>query len=629
MQVNKISANIPIQENNNQSQYKKRQNTSFKGVDSFCLGVANAVENGGLAVSFTMQDMAGTNFPRFLSGLFRNSSENNGEINVNFAMKEGVREFLTGPSMFLIPMGILAVAKKALGSAILIPSRVIKEFNNIHAQNAETYTKDTAKQTFFKNTFTQIIKNAKGEETVSKSTLQEAEKFAQNLENGINSKEKNGLKNTIVSMTDDFINISKSHAKEAAYTDYTVAKLSDGVKAPFKTMVSNMMDYADDLVKNTADKTPVRFKKYIGDLANEKIIKRFSLNLLMYSSVLTFLQVIPKLYNSAEGKGNAGLKGLMAKETFDDKELNENEKAVKSNASPSFGSKSSIAKHITGSGKIGKFSDSMEFEGFNMSFNQLLGLMGIGILYPRIKNAKDDYDKEEIIRRDLVTCATMCFAEKALRKAFSKLNEAKSGLVLALKGKDFSDKKWYQKAFDYIRPLKGVNVLSTDQIRAYYTNIDKYKDGIKGFCDFVTGQNGKLSKVFGLTKESKAIVNNLLKSEGKNIETADNKTITSVLDKSKNSKEVKELIDLFKDKDNPWVKQARTLNARFTTLSIVVLVPVFLGFMLPAINEHYTKKRISSEQADKNASNTANSANKFDFMKKIKTNSVFSDMNKK
>ena len=60
--------------------------------------------------------------------------------------------------------------------------------------------------------------------------------------------------------------------------------------------------------------------------------------------------------------------------------------------------------------------------------------------------------------------------------------------------------------------------------------------------------------------------------------------------------EVAKLTDLFKDKNNPWVTKARTLNARFTALSVLVLVPVFLGFMLPAINERATKKRIKEEQ---------------------------------
>ena len=39
-----------------------QQTPSFKGgLDSFCLLIANIIENGGLFVSFTLQDMLGTN----------------------------------------------------------------------------------------------------------------------------------------------------------------------------------------------------------------------------------------------------------------------------------------------------------------------------------------------------------------------------------------------------------------------------------------------------------------------------------------------------------------------------------------------------------------------------------------
>ena len=57
-------------------------------------------------------------------------------------------------------------------------------------------------------------------------------------------------------------------------------------------------------------------------------------------------------------------------------------------------------------------------------------------------------------------------------------------------------------------------------------------------------------------------------------------------------------------KENPWVKRAKTLNSRFTALSVLVLVPIFLGFMLPAINERATKKRIREEQAAAGAQKT-------------------------
>ena len=655
MQVNKVNANLPIQDNtkqNNINNLKSYQKPSFKGVDSFCLGLGNAIENGGLAVSFTLQDMLGTNLPRPYMGLMRNKKENNGHTNKSFAMKEAVREFLTGPSMFIIPMGMLGFAKNVFGSASNIPAKFINAFGNIHANNAVKNNEITGKQDFFKNTFAEIIKNAKGEETISEETNKKAQEYAKKLTESIKTPnndnlstrikqwytsvktgQKFGVDKTIAELSDDFVNISKSHAKNSAHTDFTVAKVGNTASS-FKNTVAHMVAYATDVVEKTKSQTPETAKNFIENLKNKKVAGRFALNLLMYSSVIAFLQVIPKLYNNAEGKKNSGLKGLMQEETFNDKVLNETEdkkninKNKQDKANPSFGSWASTAQKITGNGKLGKFASTAEFDGCNLSFPFLLGLMGGGILYPRLQNAKDKYDREEILRRDVISCTVMCFAEKELRKAFSKLNEIKSGLVLASKDENFKNMSLPRKVFEYLRPIEGVTVLSTDQIRAKYTNIDQYKDGVKGFCDFVSEQGGNLGKVFGLTETSKSIVNGLLQKEGKDIATADNKTITEVLDKAKGSEEIKKLTDLFKDKDNAWVKKARTLNARFTALSILVLVPVFLGFLLPAINEHYTKKRISKELADKKAKETNNIQDFSYINKEINKNTVFADMGK-
>ena len=297
-------------------------------------------------------------------------------------------------------------------------------------------------------------------------------------------------------------------------------------------------------------------------------------------------------------------------------------------SNPSFGSSAQLVNKLTGNGLIGKLGRAIEFEGCNVSFPLLLGIMGFGILIPRTLQAKDKYDREEILRRDLVTCATMCFAEKELRKGFSKLNEAKSGLVLAAKDKGFKQQSFAKKLFDYLRPIKGVQVLSTEQIISKYSGVDKYKDGIKGFCEFIEGQGGNLGKVFSVTDEAKNIVQRLLAKEGKDIATADNSTIKEVLSKAIDSDDVKQLTNLFKDKNNPWVQKAKTLNARFTALSVLVLVPVFLGFLLPAINERATKKRIREEEAQKSTKqlNKINMLNPNFFNQTQKTNNIFSDM---
>ena len=641
MQVNQINTAVPrkiIKQNSDSNKrstnniMNSKQVPTFKGgLDSFCLGVADLIENGGLAISFTLQDMLGTNLPRPIMGLRRNTKENKGEKNLKFAAKELVREMLTGPSMFLIPMGMLGAGKKLLGKTVNVPMKFIKSFGEIHASQALNEAGQAiSKQDFYKNAFTQIIQNAKAEPQASKETIETAANFAERLAK--TAKDKLAHKETLTQLSDEFVDIVKSHAKDAANTDFTIASISKTTSAPFKETINHMMSYADDIVEKAKNCDTGKINDYIRKLSNKKVIGRLGANIAMYAAVMAFLQIIPRLYNRAEGKSNAGLKGLLKEETLKDKSLdnvkvNENQ-TQKDKSNPSFGSSAQVVNTLTGSGVIGKLAQAFEFEGCNVSFPLLLGIMGFGILIPRTIQAKDKYDREEILRRDLVTCATMCFAEKELRKGFSKLNETKSGLVLAAKDKGFKQQSFAKKLFDYLRPIKGVQVLSTDQIISKYSGIDNYKDGIKGFCEFIEGQGGNLSKVFSITDEAKNIVQRLLAKEGKDIATADNSTIKEVLSKAIDSDDVKQLTNLFKDKNNPWVQKAKTLNARFTALSVLVLVPVFLGFLLPAINERATKKRIRKEEAEKiaNKENIIKMLNPNFFNQNQKTNNIFSDM---
>ena len=632
-QVNTVNSQRQLKRNNNTKiqhniNNTQQQSPSFKGgLDSFCLGVANAIENGGLFISFTLQDMLGTNLPRPIMGLRRNSKENNGEKNTKFAFKELVREILTGPSMFLIPMGMLKLGKPILGETIDVPMKHIKALGDVHAERAlNSHNNPLTKKEFFANTFEEIIKNAKNEGSASETTRSTAAAFADKLEEALKKPEKSPIrslkdikthlatrkatkdtsKRLMSELADDFVAISKKHATDVAASDFTVARVKNA-SASFKDTVGHMISYADDVIPKVSDKNAGEIQNAVKKLTNNKVLTRLANNAAMYAAVIAFLWIIPRLYNKAEGQGNAGLKGLMKEETLNDKSLDSMEKkntnvldAKLGNSNVSFKGSSSFADKAVSSIMNGKKIHSFEFASCNVSFPMLLGIMGLGVLLPRTIQAKDNYDREEILRRDLVTCATMCFGEKMLQKGFSKVNEMRSGFVLAAKEAGFKDKSFGKKVLDYLRPINGVKVMSSERIISKYSNIDQYKDGIKGFCEFISAQGGQLSKVFSIDGSKGAnraheLVEGLMKKEGVKLSEASNAQITEALDKAKNSAEVKELIGLFKNKNNPWVKKARTLNARFTALSVLALVPIFLGFLLPAINEKATKKRINEE----------------------------------
>src|ERR1035437_67005 len=118
-----------------ESKQPHRQN--FKGLDSVVITTMDAIERGGTFASFVTQDFLGAILPRPLAGLTRNKKENQGKVNTKFALKEVIREFITGPSMFIIPMGILHVTKKYVGKSLDVPANFIKGLGDIFKDTAD------------------------------------------------------------------------------------------------------------------------------------------------------------------------------------------------------------------------------------------------------------------------------------------------------------------------------------------------------------------------------------------------------------------------------------------------------------------------------------------------------------
>ena len=79
-QVNTVNSQRQLKRNNNTKiqhniNNTQQQSPSFKGgLDSFCLGVANAIENGGLFISFTLQDMLDTRCCGFVGAVAHGKS---------------------------------------------------------------------------------------------------------------------------------------------------------------------------------------------------------------------------------------------------------------------------------------------------------------------------------------------------------------------------------------------------------------------------------------------------------------------------------------------------------------------------------------------------------------------------
>lgn len=267
--------------------------------------------------------------------------------------------------------------------------------------------------------------------------------------------------------------------------------------------------------------------------------------------------------------------------------------------SPSFGSVEGMGKNII-TGFLSKFAKSIEYINRDMPFPVLLTAMFAGVLAPRVIKAQDNFDREEIIRRDSITITTIVFGAPLLSKMFSKVNEMRSGLALTIKptlnskGKPLTTT---QHILNYLRPVNGVHVLHTNEIVKKYSKIDEYNEGAVGFCKFIDEQNGNLKKVFSLTKETKGLVEELCGGE-KAFANADNKKIIEAI-KSASEEKLEKLCTHFAKEDNAFIKKAKSINSTFGFISMVCLVPLFLGVLLPKMNEKITKRKIAEHKNSK------------------------------
>ncbi len=266
----------------------------------------------------------------------------------------------------------------------------------------------------------------------------------------------------------------------------------------------------------------------------------------------------------------------------------------------SFSGAAELAGKLVGKGSLTKLSDAVQFDSVNMPFPVLSTVMIFGVIIPRLIQAQDEYDREEIMRRDLISTIVITTAQPVINKCLSIFTEAKSGLALATK--PTPAKQGIKKVLSYLNPVGGVRVLNGKQIKAKYSEIDKLKGGIAEFCDFVTGNGGNLKKLFSFEKGgTREIVERIV---GKEVFAAgDNKAIRDGLAKAakEGSKDIAELYSKFASAKNPFVIKAKSLNSTFGFVSMFLLVPALLGFAIPKVNERITKKKFLARQAAEQA----------------------------
>ena len=331
MSVKAINSSIGATKHANLNDRQKSSNQqSFTGSFNPVVTVMDAIDKGGFAASFIAQDGIGMVAPRIYEGLNRNrqkdeNGKKTGPLNWEFARREGIREILSGPSAFLIPMGILAVLKKTSGTANNVHVNHIEalgqNFVDYAAKNPEQL-KDAA--ALKKGYYAQVLENAihhTTDKSLSGEELkQTAQSFADRLvevETKRANKDKKGANKLFTEVVDDYMKLRKSHAAPSSNELDVLIEVAGKDKplgTNFRRLAQSLTAYSGDALEKT--------NKFLTKNANgnlDEYIKKFNLhragtrvlsNIGMWAAVVGFYTLIPKRYNMGL-KHDPGLKGVV------------------------------------------------------------------------------------------------------------------------------------------------------------------------------------------------------------------------------------------------------------------------------------------------------------------------------
>ena len=627
--------------NNNVSDIKNKQvqsqnQPSFSGL-SLSAGIVSLmdwIEAGGFITSFIIQDGLGMVAPRIGTGLMRgrgsidpNTGEKRG-CNWEFARREALRELLSGPSAYLIPLAMISGIKK-LGKANNVPVDLINGYGSEFAKyskQAIAENKPLNKIDFYTQIFDNLLTNST-DGTLPKHVIEEksatyAKQLIEIEDNHGNKKIRKVLEN---SLKEDFINIRRLHSDVMVDDTAAVLKSDDKyISKGIKKILSSLSDYTHDALhythKHLKEDTPEAVEKLINNFNLKRTGTRVVTNLSMWGAVAAGFILIPKIYNLGL-KHDPGLVGTAAEGTMTENAANtaqntktaetakdtpEDNKQQADGKQVSFaGWQSSLGKTVLNNNKLGKFLKNFEFDNASMPANAMAAALFGFCLPPRYIDAKSNFERGEILFRDITSFIAILFGAKALSRVFSQTFTKMSGIALQVRDEGFEKRSLPGKVWQYFSANSDISNLTSRQLEAKYTNPSGAKNGILGMIDFIQNNHGDVRKAFSIDKGVKENIEKLL--GGKSIKNA---TVDEIKNAIKNGAESVELKNIYKILDNvkgnKLLGRAKLLNSLFDALSTFALVPLFMIWVSHKCTK-MTKER--SEKLAKEAAEAAN-ANK-------------------
>ena len=128
MKLQQVSYARPQNTNNN------RSNNNRPSFGNLAVGLATFIENNGFLGEFLTIDTVGMMAPRTTQGYLRNREEL-GHLNYKAGREELVRELLSGPAFFYVPLAVLTVAGILRGKTAKVQTKVLESFKGLMKQS--------------------------------------------------------------------------------------------------------------------------------------------------------------------------------------------------------------------------------------------------------------------------------------------------------------------------------------------------------------------------------------------------------------------------------------------------------------------------------------------------------------
>lgn len=315
MKLQQVSYTRPYNTQNNGYNNHNRKN-SKPSFGNLATSFATFLENNGFLAEFLSIDTTGMMIPRTGQGYLRNRKEL-GHLNYKAGREEFIRELLSGPAFFYVPMAIITGSSILNGKAARVEVPVLDNFGTLMKKTAVDMKNAAVTKENFVNTV--ITEAFDSKEYAKERNLVDRlkELMLQTLEDKpakegffdkvkayfAHNKEKKAARKEAVKI------LTKLNKANSKFIDGADTIKTAGKAHKISHFMTDMSNYLSDFTKKSARTSEVA-ATFVENFHKSARNLRYATNISAIASLCAFLVIIPKLYQT--GDNFPGTDGLVA-----------------------------------------------------------------------------------------------------------------------------------------------------------------------------------------------------------------------------------------------------------------------------------------------------------------------------